>query len=369
MSIFKNSLDTFYIWWRSVDRTLLVALGILIILGLVLLMAASPPIAERLNRDNFFFVKRQVFYLLISCGVIVFISSRSKEICIIMCLVGYIFTILALIYVLAFGMQLNGARSWISLGFFALQPSEFLKPFLAVVSAWILTNKKLNYFKSLSLSFVLFAVPVILVLSQPDFGMSVVITAIWLIQVFLSKVSIYWIVLAFVLLILMLAFGYVFLPHVASRIDRFIDPTSGDNEQNIRSLEAFISGGFFGKGPGGGIIKNHLPDSHTDFIFAVAAEELGILFCMLLVILFCFIIIRVFQRLSKFESPFLVIAIVGLVSQFALQAIVNTSVCLGIIPNTGMTLPFISYGGSSTLSLAISFGLILALNKVKYERG
>jgi cell division protein FtsW len=359
-------LQFFYRWWRSIDRITFVALLLLILLGMVLLMASSPAIAERLGKDGFFFLKRQVIYLVLGLVVMIFLSSLSKEMNIFLCLVGYVLVILALIFVALFGMELNGAKSWISLGAIALQPSEFIKPILAVVVAWILANQNRNYWKNLLYSFIAFAIPLSLIITQPDFGMSVLLAGIWSIQIFLSQVPFYWIILAGFGILLMGVVGYLTIAHVASRIDKFIDPSSGINEQNTKSLDAFISGGFFGKGPGEGVIKSFLPDSHTDFIFAVAGEELGIIVCLLIVAIFCFIIFRVFKRLLLLDSQFLIIAIVGLISQFALQAIINMSVSLNILPNTGMTLPFVSYGGSSLLSLAIAFGLIFSFNKIKY---
>jgi cell division protein FtsW len=267
-----------------------------------------------------------------------------------------------MIVLLFMDYEINGSKRWIKLLSFSFQPSEFIKPFFLMVSAWFLSKGIHGQKISLYIVFVSFLILASLLILQPDFGMTVLFAITFFCQLFIAGLSIILISIAIVMLILLSVFSYFFFDHVRRRIDIFLDP-SIDNYQISKSLSAFKSGGLLGKGPGQGILKENIPDAHTDFIFAVAGEELGFIVCSLIVILFLIIIIRNLLIVFKIQQPYIIIAIVGLTSCFGLQALINICSSLNIIPTKGMTLPLISYGGSSLVSSAILVGFLLSLTK------
>lgn len=357
-------------WWWTVDRWALLALLLLMALGALLTQAASPSVAERIGYDAAHFSVRHFVYLPLAIAVMFLLSLLTIRGVRRLAIVGFAVSLLLGFATLAIGPEIKGATRWLSIGSFSLQPTEFLKPFFAVVTAWILAagiNGTGVPGRSIA-GLMLAAVLAVLVL-QPDIGMAVVVTAIWGGQLFVAGLPMAWVLGGCVAGILGLTAAYFTIPHVTGRIDRFLDPSSGDSYQIDRAMEAFSYGGFFGRGPGEGMVKQVLPDAHTDFIFAVAAEEYGLLFCLLLMLLFAFITLRGLVRLLREEDMFVILAAVGLLAQFGLQAVINIGVNLHLLPTKGMTLPFISYGGSSMLALAIGMGLLLALTRRRPNRG
>jgi cell division protein FtsW len=265
---------------------------------------------------------------------------------------------------LVIGSEINGATRWLGLGPLSVQPSEFLKPAFAVGAAWMFARAKAagdlrGYLPPVALWGLICA----LLMLQPDLGMTVVVTAVFGTQFFLAGLPMALVLVLAAAGIAMLIGSYYTFPHVASRIDRFLDPSSGDNYQIERSLEAFMNGGLFGTGPGEGTVKLDLPDAHTDFIFAVAGEEFGVVLCVGLIALFAFVVLRGFARVSTDGSFFVLLAAGGLLVQFGLQALINMGSALRLIPTKGMTLPFVSYGGSSLVALAFGMGMVLALTR------
>jgi cell division protein FtsW len=276
-----------------------------------------------------------------------------------------------LVLTLMSGTEVKGAKRWLSFGSFTLQASEFVKPVFAIISAWMLSEKLRNpQFPGVSLSFGFLFLFVSLLLLQPDFGMTIVAVATWCGQLFIAGIPLFWIGLVAALAIGGALSAYMVLPHVARRIDQFLDPSSGDPRHDLyqvtQSLDAFRNGGIFGRGPGEGIVKKHIPDAHADFVFAVAGEEFGVLVCLLIVGLFAFVVIRSFFRVINDQSLFVVLATSGLLFQFGLQALINMASTLHIIPTKGMTIPFISYGGSSMMALGMSMGIVLALTRKRH---
>jgi cell division protein FtsW len=265
------------------------------------------------------------------------------------------------------GAEIKGARRWINLPGFSLQPSEFVKPSFAVICAWLFALQRRQDGTPGDLIAVgIYVLVLCLLLLQPDVGMAVVVSAIWFSQYFLAGLRVLWV---FALLgsgAGALAAAYLAFPHVQSRINRFLDPQSGDTYQVTRSLEAFTNGGLAGRGPGEGTVKTHLPDAHSDFVFAVAGEEFGLIACLIIVLLFGFVVVRGFSRLLGETSLFALLATAGLLVQFGLQALINMGSTLHILPTKGMTLPFISYGGSSLLALSLGMGFVLALTRKRY---
>jgi len=326
--------------------------------------ASSPAVAERIGLTSLYFIKRHFMLLPFSVVLIVAISALTPIQVRLFAVIAFLACIVLLVATLALGVEIKGARRWLSLAGFSLQVTEFVKPTFAVVAAWLFSEAAHDpRFPGRLISSGLFAVVLALVIAQPDLGQAVVITSVWMAQFFLAGLSM-WLVGGLVVLgVAGLIGAYFTLPHVTSRIDRFLNPDSGDTYQIERSIEAFSSGGLFGRGPGEGTVKNVLPDAHADFVFAVAGEELGLLVTLIIVGLFAFIVLRGLARAMSEQSLFVLLAVSGLLVQFGFQALVNMSSSLQLIPTKGMTLPFISYGGSSLLGIGIGLGMTLALTR------
>jgi cell division protein FtsW len=351
-------------WWWTVDRWSLVAIAALMAFGALLAAASSPAVAERIGLDALYFIKRHFMLLPVSVVLIVAISALTPIQVRRFAVIAFLGCIVLLVATLALGVEIKGARRWLSLAGFSLQVTEFVKPTFAVVAAWLFSEAAHDpRFPGRLISTGLFAVVLALVIAQPDLGQAVVITSVWMAQFFLAGLSM-WLVGGLVVLgVAGLIGAYFTLPHVTSRIDRFLNPDSGDTYQIERSIEAFSSGGLFGRGPGEGTVKNVLPDAHADFVFAVAGEELGLLVTLIIVGLFAFIVLRGLARAMSEQNLFVLLAVSGLLVQFGFQALVNMSSSLQLIPTKGMTLPFISYGGSSLLGIGIGLGMTLALTR------
>ena len=351
-------------WWWTVDRLSLAAIVLLCVIGAVLVMAASPAVAVQKNLDGFHFVYRHLVVLGPSLVVLITVSLLSPlGVCRLSLFVFFVSLFLMLI-VLVNGVDTNGARRWLTIAGWSLQPSEFLKPSFVVITAWLIVRPKRDSEPDPTrISLLLLGLIFLLLLGQPDFGMAVLMGSIWFGQHFLAGMPILVILACMVLGLIGLVAGYHFFPHVQSRFDRFLDPDSGDRYQIDHALNAFANGGLFGKGPGEGVIKGRIPDAHSDFIFAVAGEELGLICCLIILALFLFIVLRGISRLLEIESLFALIAGSGLIMLFGLQSFINLAVTLDVIPTKGMTLPFVSYGGSSLMSLGLGMGILFALTR------
>ncbi|HCU06530.1 MAG TPA: putative lipid II flippase FtsW [Holosporales bacterium] len=359
-------------WWWTVDKWSLVSLFVLIGIGLVMSFAASPPVAHRLKLDTFFFVKRHIIMIFPTLALIFSISLLTPLQIRRLSVVGYIAGVILIILTILHGVEIKGSRRWISIAGNSIQPSEFIKPFFAVVSAWMICEKVKNpNFPGLIISFSLLSILVSILMMQPDLGMTVVVVATWVTQLFLSGIPMLWVGATFGIGTLFLLLAYFFFPHVTKRIDQFLYPAAGDAKHELyqitQSLEAFKSGGFFGRGPGEGIVKKHVPDAHADFVFSVTGEEFGLIICLIIVGLFCFIVVRSLIRLMEKSNLFTVLAACGLIFQFGFQTFVNMGSTLNLIPTKGMTMPFISYGGSSMLALGIGIGMILSLTRTNHS--
>jgi len=354
-------------WWWTVDRWSLGALALLIGFGAVMSMAASPAVAERIGLDNMHFVRRQLALLPLAIGLMFVTSLQSPKTIRRMAVIGFLIAVALVALTFVIGIEIKGARRWINLPGLSLQPSEFVKPTFAVVTGWLLAEGKLREgFPGPLIAAFLYVILVGLLVKQPDLGMAVVISAVWFAQFFLAGLRLYWVVVGLAGGVVGLIGAYMLLPHVTSRIDRFLDPASGDSYQVDRSIEAFMNGGMWGRGPGEGTVKEFLPDAHADFVFAVAGEELGLVACIIIVLLFAFIVLRGFSRVFQENNLFVVISATGLFVQFGLQAIINMASSLHLMPTKGMTLPFLSYGGSSLLALGLGMGMALALTRRRF---
>jgi len=353
-------------WWWTVDRWTLAALIILVALGAILSLAATPPVAERLGYDTFHFAARQFVFLSVAVVTMLLVSLASPLAVRRAAVILFGLFLLLTVSTLLIGHEVKGAARWIKLGGFTLQPSEFLKCSFTVVAAWMFTEGRMSpHFPGAAIATGLFLLIAGLLMLQPDFGMTIVVSVVWAVQFFLAGLPMLWIVLLGLLFIGCGVGAYFTFDHIQSRIDRFFDPASGDSYQVSRSMEAFMNGGWLGTGPGEGQVKAYLPDAHADFIFAVAAEEFGVFLCLFIVGIFAFIVLRGFVRMFRETDLFILIAVTGLLVQFGLQAIINMASTLHLIPTKGMTLPFISYGGSSVLALSIGMGMVLALTRYR----
>lgn len=357
-------------WWFTVDRLMLVALMLLMGAGVVLSLAASPPIAEKLGLDQFHFVRRHIGMLIPAFAIMFAVSTLTPKQIRRASLVIFLIGIALMIGILFIGPEVKGAKRWLQLGAFSLQPSEFVKPAFIVLTAWLFNeSQKRKDVPGLELAILLYAAFALLLILQPDFGQTLLVSIVWGALFFMAGINMVWIAALVGLGIVGAFSAYLAFPHVASRIDRFLDPASGDTYQSDRSLESFMHGGWFGRGPGEGTVKDVLPDSHTDFIFAVAAEEYGLIACLILLILFAFIVLRGLSKASQEPDGFIRHAVAGLIMLFGLQTLINMAVNVGLLPAKGMTLPFISYGGSSMLAMALTMGFTLGLTRKRPMAG
>ena len=357
-------------WWWTIDKYLLTGLIILMLGGVVLSLGGSPPVAERLGYDSLHFVKRHLLFFLPALGVLLAVSFLTPRQVRRVALIAFVAMIGLMLVTLFIGEEVNGARRWINVAGLSVQPSEFMKPAFVVLCAWLFTeNSRRGDIPGNLFAIVLLGVVVVLLVAQPDIGQTILVLIAWGAVFFLAGLPWLWIVLFGAVAIGGVAAAYVAIPHVAARIDRFLDPSTGDTFQVDTALQSFLRGGWLGQGPGEGTVKRVLPDSHTDFIFAVAAEEFGILVCIALVAVFAFVVVRGLVRSLQNEDSFTRIAAAGLIVLFGLQSVINMAVNLNLMPAKGMTLPFISYGGSSMLAVAFGMGLLLALTRRRPEAG
>ncbi|MBB6013396.1 putative lipid II flippase FtsW [Aquamicrobium sp. NLF2-7] len=366
----QSRLDTSPIsnWWWTIDRWFLAAFLSLLGLGIVLSFAASPAVAERIGLDSFHFATRQIIFSIPALGVMLavsFLNARQiRRLALgILCLM-----LVMMVAVLYIGVEVKGARRWLSFAGMSIQPSEFLKPAFVVICAWLFAEHKRqpeipgNLFAMILLGLVL-----ALLLAQPDMGQTLLVVGTWGVMFFMAGLSWVWIIALGGLGIAGLFAAYEIFPHVAGRIDRFLTG-EGDTFQVDMGHEALVNGGWLGLGPGEGTIKRLIPDSHADFVFAVAGEEFGLITCMVIAAIFAFIVLRGLSVSLKEHDDFTRYAIGGLVTVFGLQSVINMCVNLQLMPAKGMTLPFISYGGSSQIAIAVSMGMVLALTRRKPQK-
>jgi cell division protein FtsW len=351
-------------WWWTVDKLMLAALATLMLAGIVLSLAASPPVATRLGLDPFYFVNRHVLFLLPAAVVMLATSFLSPHQIRRLGLVVFALSLLLVAATLVFGAEIKGARRWLILLGVNIQPSEFLKPAFVILIAWLFgESARRPEMPANSMALGLLMLVVTLLVLQPDFGQTMLVMLVWGALFFMAGMRLIWMVGLGGISLVGLAGAYYTVPHVAQRIQRFLDPGSGDSFQITTAVGSFMRGGWFGRGPGEGTAKLILPDSHTDFVFAVAAEEFGVVLCLTLVLLFAFIVLRGLRHAMRNEDPFSRFAGAGLAILFGLQSAINMSVNLHLMPAKGMTLPFISYGGSSMISLAYAMGMLVALTR------
>ncbi|MEM6847553.1 MAG: putative lipid II flippase FtsW [Pseudomonadota bacterium] len=349
-------------WWWTVDRTLLASLMALIALGLFISFAASPPIAERHGLSSYYFVLRHILFAIPAVIVMISFSFLSPRQVRRVALAMFALALIGVILTLFIGVEVNGSRRWLSLAGFTIQPAEFVKPAFVVLVAFLFAEgAKRPDVPGKLLAIFLLAIVIAPLVAQPDFGQAMLIALVWSAMIFLAGLQWRWVFGLGFLGIGGIVSAYTLLPHVARRIKAFLDPSDVANYQVNRSIESFVNGGWFGEGPGEGIVKRRLPDSHTDFVFAVTAEEFGIVVCGIIVLLFAVVVLRGLTHALNEYDPFVRLSLCGLILLFGGQAFINMAVNLQLMPAKGMTLPFISYGGSSLLAVGMGMGFALAL--------
>lgn len=362
--ISRAERSSFANWWWTVDRWMLGALSLLVVLGIVLAMAGSPPVAERLHLSTFYFVHHQVMFLVPALTLLLatsFLSPRDVRRAALLTFVAGMALIAA---ALLFGHEVKGARRWI----FGIQPSEFVKPAFVILAAWAFSEgARRRDVPGNLIALLLLPVTIVPLIMQPDFGQTMLISLVWAALFFMAGLHWFWVAGIGGVGATGVFVAYKLVPHVRDRILHFLDPAGGpgatDTFQVDTALDSFVSGSWLGKGPGEGTFKRVLPDAHTDFIFAVTGEEFGLLFCMALVGLFAFVVLRGLLLAARNPDPFCRFAAAGLVILFGIQSCINMAVNLHLMPAKGMTLPFISYGGSSMISLALAMGFLMAVTR------
>ena len=353
-------------WWWTIDRWLLFSFVGLMLLGVLFGLAAYPPVANKLGLPTFHFVNKQAQHLVVGAGLMLGASLLTPRGVRRTALVGFALFWTLVVATLFFGAEVKGARRWLNLPGFTLQPSELLKPMFVVLVAWAFSESGLRKdLRALPLAFavLLLALVVAPLIRQPDLGQTILMSAVWCGLFFLAGLHILWVISLLVSGAGGIWLAYKFLLHVTDRINRFLSKGDGDTFNTDMALESFLSGGWTGRGPGEGIVKRNLPESHTDFIFAVIGEEFGAIMCLILALIFGFIVIRGMLAARANSDPFSRMAAAGLVMLIGLQSFINMAVSLNLIPPKGMTLPFLSYGGSSMFSVSIAAGLLLAVTR------
>jgi len=352
-------------WWWTTDHLLLGGVAILMVIGVLLSFAASPAAAARMNiGDPFHFAIRQCIFGAGAAVILLTTSMLSPKGVRRISFFIYIAAIAVMIALPFLGHNAKGATRWLEFGGFSLQPSEFMKPALIVLVSWMFAEaQKGEGVPGVSIAFGLYLLAVVLLLIQPDVGQTVLITVAFGAAFWMAGVPLTWIMLLGVTAICGLCSTYFLFDHVHARVDKFLSPEKADTHQITRAAEAIANGGLFGRGPGEGVMKRHVPDLHTDFIYSVAAEEYGLIFSLLLITLFAFVVTRGLYKSLRLADPFEQVASAGLFVLVGQQAIINIAVNLNLIPTKGMTLPFISYGGSSMLAMGLTLGLALALTR------
>lgn len=352
-------------WWWTIDRWLLGVTALLMAIGVALSFASSPAAAMRMNiGDPFHFAVRQCVFGVGAAVILVGVSMLEVRTIRRSAFVIWLAAIAMMIVLPLIGHNAKGATRWLEVGGFTLQPSEFMKPALVILVAWMFAEgQKGQGVPGVSIAFGLYFVSVALLLIQPDVGQTVLITIAFGAAFWMAGVPISWVMLLGGTAVAGLSSTYFLFPHVASRVNRFLSPDKADTHQVDRAAEAISAGGFLGRGPGEGVMKRHVPDLHTDFIYSVGAEEYGLVFSLLLIGLFSLLVVRGLYRAMKLNDPFEQVAAAGLFVLVGQQAFINVAVNLNMIPTKGMTLPFISYGGSSMLAMGLTLGMALALTR------
>ncbi len=354
-------------WWWTVDRVNLLLILLLVALGAIIVTASSPPVATRLGYGQSYFIIHQFAYLAVSLVVMLGVSMLNVRNLRRIGVLGYIGGIVLMLLLPFIGYENKGAVRWVNLLGMSLQPSEFVKPCFAMVVAWVVSERyRVHEFPGFMAAVGVYSVFAALLWFQPDIGMTLTVSCMFAAQMVIGGMPVIFVILMVVAFCVMGVGAYVFLPHVTKRVNEFLDPAVGDNYQVSKALDAFQSGGLLGRGIGEGEVKWQIPDSHTDFVFAVVGEEFGMMLSIAVVALFACVVIRSLLRILKVNDLFVMLAASGIIVQFGMQSVINMGVAVNMLPAKGMTLPFLSYGGSSVVAMGFGMGILLGLTRKQY---
>ena len=364
----------FYTWWKNINKPIFFTITLLFFLGLFFSLVSTSLIAsDKLNTNSYYFFLKHTTYIVLGFLFIFFFSSIEKEYLLRISLVLFFVCLIFLILVPFVGVQVKGSKRWLDFMFLPrFQPIEILKPFIVIVVATVLTSSKFNkIYYNYFLSFLVIIPIIFLLITQPDIGQTFLVFLTWLTLIFISGINLT-IFFIFFLLVLSLLFYLIFyvpkFNYILTRLKSFFDPSSGNNYQSEKASEAIINGGFFGKGIGEGILKNRVPEAHTDYIVSVISEEFGAIIIIFLMFIFLLFIYFVFKKLYSEKNDKIRVILVGSISIILYQALIHIGVNIRLFPTTGMTLPFLSYGGSSIIGTSILAGIILNFTSRKIDR-
>lgn len=361
MIITRSDRSNIALWWWTIDRYLLTGFFILLLIGVFLVMASSQHLTQSLNLSSHHFTLRHILFGTLSIPIIISFSILNQRQIKIISILGMVISILLIFSTVIDGDKIKGAQRWLYIGNISFQPSEVCKPFFIIFNAWVLSlwaEKK--DFPGWIWSITSISIISALLLLQPDLGMTILFIFTWGFQLFITGIPLIIIIFLIISFPIFMIISYHNFDHVKIRIDSFIE---GTTYQVSKSLQSFEAGGLLGKGPGEGLYKKSLPDAHSDFVFAVAAEEYGALICSFIIIIYASIILRTLFYTIRNDNLFLILAIAGLAFQFGFQSLIHMASNTDLIPTKGMTLPFLSYGGSSILASAITAGMLLGLTR------
>ena len=368
----ENSFKFFTLnYWRSIDKKILFCFLILFFLGLFFSFSSTSSLAgERLNKDYYFFFTKHLIFTILAISIMMIISFIRTEVLIKLVIPAFVVSFIFLAIVPIIGVEVKGARRWLNLYFFNLQPVEILKPLFILMTVKILTYKNFqNYHIKYLLSFILLSCVIILLIDQPDLGQSILLTSSWIATVFVSGVSLIYIGIFLAIFLILFSSLLFFLPekfgYIINRLISFFDPSQGDKFQSSSALDAIKLGGLTGQGMGEGILKESVPEAHTDYVIAVISEEFGSLVSIIIITIFLYISFRIIKNCFNQDNEFIKISLSGLASLLIFQTFIHAGVNTNLLPTTGMTLPFLSYGGSSLMGSAILAGLVLNYTKNK----
>ncbi len=358
-------------YWRNVDKNIFFGFLFLFFLGLFFSFSSTSSLAgERLNQAYYFYFSKHLVFTLVALFVMFVISALETSLLKKILIPFFVISFLSLLLVPLIGVEVKGAKRWLDIYFFRLQPVEFLKPFFVLITVKILTYDKLkNSQVKYLFSFLLLAAVIVLLIDQPDLGQSILLTGSWIATVFVSGVSLIYIFTFFIIFILSISALLYLMPekfgYIINRLTTFVDPSKGDSFQSSKALDAIKQGGIKGQGMGEGILKDSVPEAHTDYIIAIVSEEYGSLISILIISIFLYISFRIIKNCVMQKDDFLKLSLCGLTSLLIFQTFIHIGVNTSLLPTTGMTLPFLSYGGSSLIGSAILAGIILNYTKIK----
>ena len=366
----NSYIDNFYDWWKNIDKYLLFIILGLFLLGLFFSLVSTSLIAsDKLNTNSYYFFLKHLIYILLGISILIFFSFLDQKILINISIILFFITLSTLILVPIFGIEVKGSKRWLDLFFFPrFQPVEILKPFFIIVLSLLLSLKNRKLYLKYILSTLLIFPILLLLIYQPDIGQSLLISMVWLALVFVSGINIFLFFVFFLIVGLIASYLIIFIPkfeYIKNRIISFLDSSSGNNYQADKASDAIINGGFFGKGIGEGTLNTRVPEAHTDYIVSVISEEFGAIIVIGIILIYLIFSYKVIQKINFLNDSKIKLILIGSISIILLQTFVHIGVNIRLLPTTGMTLPFLSYGGSSIISTALISGIILNLTKRK----